>query len=454
MSYPIAGFGNIHLANVSADPSAASVPRYRVVAACVGVKNETGQIQHAYEGATLDWLHPQQQFLLTDGLVVEIDPPAEEPEPEPAADRSPVEACIAALSDLGVHPSAGAPAGGAPGSSSAPTPSSSDSTAPSTPSTSTVDPNVVATKLSAPRGIAVLADGTSLVAERTTGRILLVQAQAGQPVKVVQTLTGLDTAGGGGVLDIALSATYDEDGLVLALITTATDIRLVHFTLGGVVTPILTGIPRGSTANSAKLLVLANGEVLVGTGDTDRPALAVDPGSLAGKVLRVDDLGRPEADNPVAGSAVYASGFSNVNGLCLDPATATLYSTQAASSGDSLLRLVAGANYASGGNGPAPTALSKAIGGVGGCAISDGDLYVTGLNGHNVFRATISASGALGQFTGLLTKKYGRISNVVAAADGSLWLTTSNKDGHGAPVAADERVLHIMPSGGGGSSDA
>ena len=37
---------------------------------------------------------------------------------------------------------------------------------------------------------------------------------------------------------------------------------------------------------------------------------------------------------------------------------------------------------------------------------------------------------------------------------GALWLTTSNRDGHGHPVAADERVLRIVPSGGGGGSAA
>jgi len=33
-----------------------------------------------------------------------------------------------------------------------------------------------------------------------------------------------------------------------------------------------------------------------------------------------------------------------------------------------------------------------------------------------------------------------------------LWLTTSNRDGHGRPVADDERVLRIPPPGGGGGA--
>ena len=321
------------------------------------------------------------------------------------------------------------------------------------PSGPAVDPFVVASKLSAPTGIAVLGDGTALVGERTTGRLLIVAPVAGQPVRVAKTLTGLDTRGGG-LLDIALSATYVEDGLVFALITTATDTRLVHFTLTGPVTPLLTGIPRGESDNTGKLLVLGNGDVLVGTGDAGQPTLAADPKSLAGKVLRVDDLGKPAGGNPSAGSAVFTSGHRTVDGLCVDAKRSAILATEAGRT-DELNRLTAGASYGwPNGNGTAGQSLPRTIGGVGGCAVIDDNLYVTGLSGKDVFQATLGASGTVGTFTGMLDKRYGRIDNVAAASDGTLWLTTSNKDGKGSPVAADERVLHIRPSGGGGSSSA
>jgi hypothetical protein len=46
------------------------------------------------------------------------------------------------------------------------------------------------------------------------------------------------------------------------------------------------------------------------------------------------------------------------------------------------------------------------------------------------------------------------LKTVVIAPDGALWLTTSNRDGHGHPVADDERVIRYLPSSTGGSSPA
>lgn len=315
-----------------------------------------------------------------------------------------------------------------------------------------IDPNVVATRLTAPTGLAVLPDGTALVGERTTGRILLVQPVAGKPVRLVKTLTGLDPSGGGGLLDLALSASFAEDGLVLALITTRRDNRVVEFTIGGAVTPVLTGIPRGASDNTGRLLVGLRGTILVGTGDAGKAARAADPASPAGKVLRIDELGRPAAGNPKAGSATFTSGHRTVDGLCADPATGITFEVET-DAADELNILRPGASYGwPNGGGTAPIGLPAQVAGVGDCAVAGGNLYVTGLGGQGLFRAKLDDYGRPGAFSVLLHTKYGRLLTVVAAPDGSLWLTTSNRDGHGHPVAADERVLHIAAGGGGGGA--
>jgi glucose/arabinose dehydrogenase len=343
--------------------------------------------------------------------------------------------------NAGPGPSQPAPSPGEPNPSASP---------------SGADSAVVAKNLVTPTGLAVLPDGTALVGERITGRILRVQPKPEQPVQAVRTLTGLDTSGDGGLLDLALSPTFGEDNLVYAYITTPTGNEVVDFTLAGPVTPVVTGIPRGQHGNIGRILFDAAGNLYVGTGDAGQPALAAAPTSLAGKVLRVDPIGAPAAGNPRVGSAVYTQGHHEVDGLCQDPAGGRVYEVERGANGasDEVNALSAGGSYgwpvAAANTRQAITTLPSSKSGAGDCAIMGGQLYVTSLDGTALLSAPLTAAGTIGGFAATLDGTYGRLLTVVAAPDGALWLTTANLDGHGRPGPDDERVLRITPSGAGG----
>jgi glucose/arabinose dehydrogenase len=323
---------------------------------------------------------------------------------------------------------------------------------------------VVATRLSAPVGLTMLPDGSALVGERTTGRIVRVQPVSGQPVPTVRTLRGLNTSGDGGLLDLALSPTFTEDGLVYAYVTTRTDNRVVDFTLNGPVTPVVVGIPKGRTGNTGRIAFGGDGDLYIGTGDAGHPAAAADRHSLAGKVLRVSDIGDPAEGNPTPSSPIWTSGHHLVDGLCALPRTVSMLEVEARAGalGDEVNELVPGSFYGwPTGAGVVRQPIARLPQGdraPGGCAVLDGRLWVTSLNGRSLISAQLKGSGtglATERFFPALTNRYGRLKTVVAAADGALWLTTSNRDGHGKPVRADERVIRWVPSSaGGGNSPA
>jgi glucose/arabinose dehydrogenase len=321
------------------------------------------------------------------------------------------------------------------------------------------DPAVVATNLTAPTGLTMLPDGSALVGERTTGRIVRVQPKPNQPVPTVRVLHGLDTSGDGGLLDLAISPDYLEDNLIYAYVTTPTDNRVVEFTLNGPVTPVLTGIPKARTDNTGRLLFAPNGNLYVGTGDAGIPSRAEDPASLAGKILRVTDIGRPAPGNPVDGSEVYSDGIHLVDGLCEVPRPSTLIEVESGApfNPDEVNAIGAGQTYgwpAATGLGRTPIAtLPPPFDAPGGCAIEGGRLWVTSLNGQALLSTALRFIGGLlqlGSFKPVLKGKYGRLKTVVAAPDGALWLTTSNRDGQGQPIPTDERVIRYIPSGTGG----
>ena len=313
------------------------------------------------------------------------------------------------------------------------------------------DPNVVASGLTVPTGLVVLGDGSAIVAERDSGRLLQVFADR-SPVRQLMTVPGVDATGDGGLLGLALSPTYREDGLLYAYLSTATDNRVVRFPLGGTPNPVLTGIPRGATDNGGGLLFGPDGALFVGTGDTGNAALAADPNSLAGKVLRIDTFGRP-----VGASPVYTRGHRDVTALCLNATPdggATVFATDASITGpDELDVLVDGGDYGDLGGRTPLAKVDAAEAGLGGCAAAGTGVFLGAMDGQRIRALKLDANGSVtGDPEDFLKGQYGRLRTVVADSEGALWITTSNRDGVGTPSAEDDRVLHIQPPSNAGSS--
>ena len=344
---------------------------------------------------------------------------------------------------------------------------------------------VVAKHLAVPWGLDFLPDGSALVTERDSDRLLKVSlggtdqnsspgpsgapgsspgapgsSPGGDQVTEVQKISGVAGGGEGGLLGLAVSPNYKTDQTVFIYYSTATDNRIAKLTLGKDPTPILTGIPYGPTADGGRLAFGPDGFLYAGTGDAGTANLAADPKSLGGKILRMTADGKPAPDNP-GGGLVYASGFHNVQGLTWDRSK-RLYATDLGQPDWDELNLVQpGKDYgwpAVSGLAGDPRYVDPLLhwkpdqAGCAGVGVSGSILVTACLTSTRMYAVQLTQSGtALGAPQPLLTKKFGRLRTVVPAKDGSLWVTTSNKDGLGAPQPDDDQILRIIPEGSAGS---
>jgi glucose/arabinose dehydrogenase len=312
----------------------------------------------------------------------------------------------------------------------------------------------LATGLSVPWGVAFLPGGDALVSERTTGRI--VRVSPGGRKRVVMRIPGVDTgAGEGGLLGLAVSPSYGSDRLVYAYFTSNTDNRIVRFRLGGRVRPILTGIRREFNHNGGRIAFGPDGKLYAGVGDAVDSDLSQNRRSLNGKILRMNPNGSVPAGNPFGDSLVWSLGHRNVQGLAWD-SRGRLWATEFGQDTFDEVNLIRpGRNYGwpevegrgSTGGGrftnPAVTWRTSEAS-PSGVAIRGRTLYVGALRGEAVLRVRLRGERASKRGS-LLGGRYGRIRTVVRAPDGSLWVTTSNRDGRGDPRRGDDRIVRLVP---------
>ncbi|PYF98897.1 Glucose/arabinose dehydrogenase, beta-propeller fold [Georgenia satyanarayanai] len=315
------------------------------------------------------------------------------------------------------------------------------------------EPEVLATGLDVPWGVAFLPDGTALVTERDTARVL--ELVPGEEPRELATVPGVAAENETGLLGIAVSPDFADNGRVFVYLTTGSDnrvLRMVHD--GERLVPdavVLEGIPRETYHSGGRIHFGPDGYLYVATGDAAVPSTSQDPDSLGGKILRVDEDGAPAPGNPDAGSPVWSLGHRNVQGLGWDAEGRMFASEFGQDTWDELNLVEAGANYGwPEVEGTAETAdyadplvtWRPADASPSGIAVTDDAVYVAALRGQSLWRVALAPDGGTGEPQRLLEGEYGRLRTVTVAPDGRLWLVTSNTF-RGEPGAQDDRVVAV-----------
>ena len=346
------------------------------------------------------------------------------------------------------------PPGTASGPATPPTPNGSSPNAPS-PTTSPTAPagppraSTVAEDLDVPWGVVSLPDGSFLVSERESARILRIRDGRAREVAQIRDARPV---GEGGLMGMALAP---DRRTLFAYYTAADDNRVVAMSWDGAKLgqprPILTGIPRGWRHDGGVLAIGPDGFLYVGTGEVGEPRLAQDRDSLGGKILRLTLNGKPAPGNPF-GTEVWSYGHRNVQGLAFDDAGRLWASEFGERTWDELNLITRGGNYGwpeLEGSGNVRGLVNPKVvwptnqASPSGLAFWRGDLWMGALRGERLWQIPLDGQSA-GEPRSHFLNDYGRLRTVLVAHDGgSLLVTTSNTDGRGDPSRSDDRLLRV-----------
>jgi glucose/arabinose dehydrogenase len=328
-------------------------------------------------------------------------------------------------------------------------------------------PSDVVTGLDSPWSLVTLPDGSFLVSERGSARIL--EVVAGGATRTVGKVDGVVPGGEGGLLGLAAQTAPCKDApspaqclYLYAYFTATADNRIVRMRLTGgpgaytlgPASLILSGIAKAGNHNGGRIAFGPDGMLYATAGDAGNSQQAQDPKSLNGKILRLTPDGGIPADNPFPGSPVYTLGHRNPQGLAWDSSGRLWASEFGQNTWDELNLIRPGHNY---GwpvvEGISTTADKKFTNPVlqwpvadaspSGIAIRGSTIYMAALRGQRLWVIQPSTDGTTASAAAYLTGQFGRLRDVHLSADGGLWVLTNNTDGRGTPRPGDDRILAV-----------
>jgi glucose/arabinose dehydrogenase len=221
----------------------------------------------------------------------------------------------------------------------------------------------------------------------------------------------------------------------------------------------------------------ADGKLYITTGDATNQSQAQKLETIGGKTLRLNDDGSIPSDNPFVGQAgarpeIWTYGHRNAQGMDFQPETNLMFQTEHGPSiidgvslfkrtgGDEVNIVERGKNYGwakishdmkrEGMETPLVEYSPAVAPGSGmfyrGNAFPEfkNNFLFGALKDQSIIRLVLDGRRIVSQDK-LLEKQYGRIREIAEAPDGTIYFSTSNRDGRGKPTKDDDRILRIAP---------
>lgn len=339
--------------------------------------------------------------------------------------------------------------------------------------TVTVSAETIADGLDHPWGLAFLPDGSLLVTERSGTMRLVKQGKLSEPIENVPEVWA---NGQGGLLDVALAPdfstsntiyfTYSQPGQGGAG-TALASAKLVYGSDGTELENVRTLVSMSKRTNKgqhfgSRIVISPDGKLFVTMGERGEQERAQDYMDHAGSVLRVNADGTIPSDNPYADGKkalpeIWSKGHRNPQGATWDPLTHSLLTLEhGAKGGDEINQPQAGKNYgwpvitygvdysgAKIGQGTAaegyeqplyywdPSIAPSGLVAYSGDMFPEwkGDLLAGALKFEMLVRLDRDEKGKMKGEERLFEGEFGRIRDVRAAPDGSVYLLTDASNG-------------------------
>jgi len=312
-------------------------------------------------------------------------------------------------------------------------------------------PAVLATDLDLPWSMVRVGEAT-LISQRDDAHIARIDA-AGTVTDLGQ-VPGVKPGAEGGLLGLA---TVDLDGTtwIYAYLTSPDDNRIVRMPYVddrlGEPEVVLSGIAKAGNHNGGRIAFGPDGMLYATVGDAENADSSQNPESLNGKILRLTPEGEVPDDNPFAGSFVYSLGHRNPQGIAWD-ADGQLWAAEfGQNTWDEFNRIEAGANYGwpivegqGGVDGYVDPVLQWATSEASpsGLAYLDGTFFLAALRGERIWSIDVADDGSAAA-TPWFVGEFGRIRDIAAGPDGSMWFLTSNTSTNGTPREGDDKLLRV-----------
>ena len=240
---------------------------------------------------------------------------------------------------------------------------------------------------------------------------------------------------------------------------------------------IIEAIPASRYHSGTRLKFGADGKLYITTGDATKQTLAQKLDSINGKTLRLNDDGTIPNDNPFVGQKgarpeIWTYGHRNAQGMDFHPETGLMFQTEHGPSiidgvslfkrtgGDEVNIVEKGKNYGwakishstrrEGMETPI-IEYSPAVAPASGMFYRGNlfpefknNFFFGALKGEAIIRLVLDGRRIVSQDK-LLEKQMGRIREIAEASDGSIYFSTSNRDGRGDPTKEDDRILRLVP---------